>query len=154
MGRPISITLISTILVGVTTALTSAQVKIDTGAYHRAAPAIGWDSLKSRMSYPEICKRAGIEGAYRAYLDVDSTGKVLSYKVDPVNYKHSNNNPDSAFVVRIEAALGSTSWIPARTYAKPIRSRLSIPVVYILRYDNSTNPLVIDADLIIVKPIE
>lgn len=118
--------------------------------YQQAYPAIGWDSLKLRIIYPDLCNRAGVTGAYNAFLDIGSGGQILSSRIEPLNYNHVNNRGDSYFVSALKSAIHSTTWTPAFVKGKPVRSELTVPVMFLLRKKNVTRPIIIDADTIVI----
>lgn len=46
-----------------------------------AQPSVGWDSLRAVIGYPEIARRAGVEGTSNVAVKIDSTGKVMDIMI-------------------------------------------------------------------------
>ncbi len=46
-----------------------------------ARPAAGWDSLKSMITYPEIARRAGVQGYVNVSVELSETGTVESVSI-------------------------------------------------------------------------
>jgi len=65
------------------------------------SPVIGWDALKDSMFYPEILRRAGVEGAAYVYGVIDSTGSIESVTI----YANMERFKES-----VRKAIYSTKW--------------------------------------------
>jgi hypothetical protein len=102
-------------------------------------PEIGWDSLSSKLQYPDYPLRAEANGAYITSMTIDSTGGILSINTIPMNYKHTNNNIDSVFVNQIQTVIRSIHWLPAIEKGKRVESHVQIPIVFYLTDKNSMN---------------
>ena len=111
-------------------------------------PVIGWDSLASLVQFTEIFKRAGIEGAFRSQLTIDSAGVIERIRTTPLNSEHSNNKIDSAFVFRIEQSIRSTPWLPGTEKGVRTRMSISIPFLFYLNLRNPTKVVIINADAV------
>jgi len=46
-----------------------------------ARPVIGWDSLKSLITYPEVARRTGVQGFSNVSVELDSAGNVSDVEV-------------------------------------------------------------------------
>jgi hypothetical protein len=114
-------------------------------------PEIGWDSLNSKLKYPDLPLRVGVGGAYITSMTIDSTGGILSINTIPMNYKHTNNDIDSVFVNRIQTVIRSIQWLPAIEKGRRVESQLQIPIVFYLKNMNSTNIIVRSAEKRIIK---
>lgn len=44
---------------------------------NEGSPEIGWDSLKSLIKYPEIARRAGVQGNASVMVEIDSLGNAV-----------------------------------------------------------------------------
>ena len=64
-------------------------------------PVFGWDSLQQSIRYPEIAKRAGIQGLFYVTVLVDSVGNVRS--VEDTSLVEILRSP-------VEHAIRSTKW--------------------------------------------
>ena len=58
-------------------------------------PAISWDSLRTRMMYPEIYVRAGINALYIAKVAFDSLGNLQTFRINRGLHFYS----DTAYVL-------------------------------------------------------
>ena len=74
-----------------------------------AEPAVGWDSLKSLIRYPEIARRAGVQGHATIKLQLDSSGNVTKLSVCA---------PD-LFTGMIEQTIKGLKWLPGFSLGKP-----------------------------------
>jgi len=67
------------LIIFVFTVTANSQSKPWWGA--NAHPRIGWDSLKTRIGYPEIARRAGIQAIAYVHFMIDSTGQAQNIDV-------------------------------------------------------------------------
>jgi len=81
----------------------------------RAEPADGFEKLGGRTRYPELARRAGIEGTVRAEFFVDERGFVT----DPVCV----NDPGGQTCEEALRALRDTYFRLAKVEGKPVASR-------------------------------
>jgi TonB family protein len=71
--------------------------------HHEAAyPALGWDSLRYQIAYPELARRTGVEGVVSVAVKIDSVGNVIDVIV----------SGNSIFSSTIEAAVKNVVWQP------------------------------------------
>ncbi len=94
-----------------------------------AFPVCGWDSLSSRITYPELCKRAGIEGACVFQLVLDTSGSIVSFR--------SLGTCHPYFVRLVDSVVRTTKWLPAQCDGKPRPSLFEIPVWFY--FSNATD---------------
>jgi TonB family protein len=67
-----------------------------------AYPALGWDSLKTAIQYPEIARRAGVEGISNVAVKIDSVGNVVDIMI----------SGNAIFNNAIEDAVRNVTWQP------------------------------------------
>jgi len=104
------------------------------------SPVIGWDSLTNLVKYPEIARRAGIQGAYYAKFLIDTLGGVQRIKVFKISDLYENE--DTSVIAReISLKLKSTKWIPAITNNAKLFYVLTIPFVFILNQQGQVGPI-------------
>jgi len=93
--------------------------------HFRAGPADGFEKLEARTRYPELARRAGIEGTVRAEFFVDERGFVA----DPVCV----NDPGGQTCEEALRALRDTYFRLAEVEGKPVASR----ACYEFRFDHA-----------------
>ncbi len=92
-------------------------------------PIGGFAAIQENLIYPEIARRAGIEGTVTVYARVSENGDVIDTRIlVPLN---ENNGCNEAAV----AAIKSIKWKPARAKGKPVAVWVSIPVRFKLKTD-------------------
>jgi hypothetical protein len=74
--------------------------------YTPAAPICGWDSLRSRIIFPELFIRACVESLVEVSFSIDTTGAMKDVKLHPVNEKEIHSQIEET----IMKALRSTGW--------------------------------------------
>ena len=95
-------------------------------AYDTAPEPIGgMNAIWKNLKYPEIARRAGVEGTVIILALIDETGNVLDTKV----LNSLGNGCDEAAT----EALTKTKWKPAMQHDKPVKVRVSIPVIFRLK---------------------
>lgn len=103
-----------------------------------ARPVIGWDSLKSAIVYPEIARRAGVEGISNVAVKLDTTGAVIDIMISGYDIFDSS----------IEQAIKKTRWLPEMEGGRPKPVSLFFDVQF--QYKNTKGParrtLIIEAD--------
>lgn len=103
-----------------------------------ARPSAGWDVLKSKIAYPEIARRAGVEGTSNVAVKVDTSGNVVDIIISgyPIF-----NGP-------IEDAVKKVSWTPERDGMKVHSSSVFFDVQFQFRSSGGMQKkvLVIEAD--------
>ena len=85
----------------------------------------GLEGLQGRIQYPELARRAGIEGTVFVQFVVDEQGNV----VDPVCVRDPGGNTCEAAL----AAVQQSQFQPGRQRGKPVKVRFSLPVKFRLR---------------------
>ena len=105
------------------------------------SPKIGWDSLETRIQYPELAKRASYNSAYSVTFRVDSVGILKDVYVESfsgkininhIDYTCALNSMDSSFVQAIKAACNSLEWISSRINNKQTTMTVTIPFVFVV----------------------
>ncbi len=89
-------------------------------------PIGGFAAIQAKLVYPEIARKAGVEG--RVYINVliDERGNVIDTKVLK---SLGNNGCDEAAIEAIKAV----KWKPAKQRDKPVKVWVGIPVVFKLK---------------------
>ena len=85
-------------------------------------PIGGLQGIQEKISYPEIAKRAGVEGKVFIKAFVDETGTVVNAEV----VKGIGGGCDEA---ALEAIL-QTKFTPGKQRGKPIKVQVTVPVVF------------------------
>jgi len=115
--------------------------------YTIPSPTIGWDSLQAKIPYDEILRRAGLEGAYKVTLRIDSIGNVLSDSISLLNDRPELSESDRTLVWRIEYGLKGVRWLPATDNGVPVSCTFSIPIIFYLTYSNVARPIIKHAEV-------
>jgi len=91
------------------------------------APALvgGFQALHKNLKYPEIAKKAGIEGTVIVKAVVDAQGKVIQTEI----IKSLSKECDEA----AGEAVKKTPWEPAQKDGKPVKVAISIPIQFSLK---------------------
>jgi Gram-negative bacterial TonB protein C-terminal len=76
---------------------------------NEGTPVISWDSLKAMISYPEIARRAGVQGYSDVEIQIDSSGNAEQVKVIGWNL----------FLNSIQEAVKKVKWYPRYFNGKP-----------------------------------
>ena len=88
-------------------------------------PIGGLDSLQAKIEYPEIAKRAGIEGKVFIKAYIDEKGNV----VDAGVIKGIGAGCDEAALKAVQ----ETKFIPGMQRGKPVKVQVSIPIIFKLQ---------------------
>lgn len=89
-------------------------------------PIGGFGAIQSKLVYPEIARKAGIEGQVTIYAHIDEKGNVKDTKIlVPLG----NSGCNEAAV----AAIKAVKWKPAKQRDKPVAVWVSIPVKFKLK---------------------
>ncbi|GAB4298322.1 MAG: energy transducer TonB [Ignavibacteriaceae bacterium] len=88
-------------------------------------PIGGIAAIQSKIVYPEIAKRAGVEGKVHVLAFVDETGTVTDAKI----LKGIGAGCDEAAL----DAVKKTKFKPGKQRGKPVKVQVSIPVVFKLQ---------------------
>lgn len=96
-------------------------------AYDEApAPIGGFAAIQRNLVYPEIARKAGVEGRVVINCLIDEKGSVINTRVLK---SLGNNGCDEAAI----AAIKSVKWKPAKQRDKPVKVWIGIPVVFKLK---------------------
>lgn len=88
-----------------------------------ARPVAGWDSLKSMIPYPEIARRAGVQGYANVSVDVDENGAVGSVSVSGYGI----------FRPPVEETVRRVQWLPEFVNGKPVKTSVVFEIQFQLR---------------------
>ncbi|MBN1300630.1 MAG: energy transducer TonB [Melioribacteraceae bacterium] len=88
-------------------------------------PVGGIAAIQSKVHYPEIAKRAGIEGRVMIKALINKEGKVVYTQV----LKGIGGGCDTAAI----EAVKQTVFTPARSDGKPVNAQIVIPILFKLR---------------------
>jgi periplasmic protein TonB len=80
----------------------------------------GIASIQSRVRYPELAKRAGVEGTVYIYAFVDVNGNVVRTEIV--------NDPGAGLGEAAAEAVAQAKFRPGRQRGQPVPVRVSIPV--------------------------
>jgi protein TonB len=89
-------------------------------------PIGGYAAIQKNLVYPEIARRAGVEGTVIIQALIDTKGNVVKTRVLK---SLGNNGCDEAAI----AAIRKTKWKPAMQRDKPVKVWVSIPVIFKLK---------------------
>ena len=89
-------------------------------------PIGGFAAIQSKLQYPEIARKAGVEGRVYVNVLIDVNGNVVDTKILK---SLGNNGCDEAAV----AAIKSVKWIPAKQRDRAVKVWVGIPVVFKLK---------------------
>jgi len=88
-------------------------------------PVGGLEGLQRRVRYPEMARRAGIEGTVFVQFVVDEQGNVSEVQV----VRGIGGGADEAAM----EAVRQTTFRPGRQRGQPVKVRMSLPVRFRLR---------------------
>lgn len=96
-------------------------------AYDEAPQPIGgFEAIQKKLVYPEIARKAGIEGQVTIYAHINERGEVIDTKIlVPLG----NSGCNEAAI----AAIKAVKWKPAKQRDKPVAVWVSIPVRFKLK---------------------
>ncbi len=89
-------------------------------------PIGGFAAIQKNLDYPEIARKAGVEGRVMVHVQIDESGNVVNTKI---LQSLGNNGCDEAAV----AAIKSVKWKPAQQRDRPVKVWVAIPVVFRLK---------------------
>ena len=108
-------------------------------SYVSPSPVIGWDSLRAKLKYPEIARRAGVEGFVKVRVGFDSSGKIRQ-----IENTIGNAGMEISFLFETVAELlRSESWHPALKNDQPVEAS---EVFQFLFYIGELTPILIHTD--------
>ena len=88
-----------------------------------ARPAIGWDSLKGLIAYPEIARRTGVQGYSDVSVEIDSLGNVGDVEVSGFGIF---NQP-------VKEVVKNVKWLPELSKGKPIAATVLMEIQFQLK---------------------
>jgi len=89
-------------------------------------------AIQQNLVYPEIARKAGIEGVVTVYAQIGVNGEVVKTKI--LKSLGENNGCDEAAV----AAIKAVKWQPGKAKDQPVSVWVSIPVKFKIQNDQST----------------
>ena len=89
-------------------------------------PVGGFQAIQRRLVYPEIARKAGVEGRVLVWAQVDVDGAVVRTKIVK---SLGPNGCDEAAV----NAIKSVDWKPAKQRDRPVKVWIAVPVDFRLR---------------------
>lgn len=89
-------------------------------------PIGGFAAIQKNLKYPEIARKAGIEGTVIIYAKISTKGKVINTKV----VKPLGNSGCNEAAIN---AIKKVKWKPAMQRDKPVTVWVSVPVKFKLR---------------------
>jgi protein TonB len=92
----------------------------------RPEPIGGMAAIQRNLIYPEMARKAGVEGTVLVQAIIDEKGNVVTTTVIK---SLGNNGCDEA----AQAAIKKVKWKPAMQRDKPVRVQIAIPVIFKLR---------------------
>lgn len=100
------------------------------------SPIGGFQAIQKNVHYPEIARRAGIEGQVVVFAQIDVDGNVTDTMVKT---SLGENGCDEAAI----EAIKKTKWQPAKRDGNPVKVWVSIPIIFKLKQskiDDSQSP--------------
>lgn len=89
-------------------------------------PIGGFAAIQRNLKYPEIARKAGVEGRVMVHVQIDEKGNVVNTKI---LQSLGNNGCDEAAV----EAIKSVKWKPAMQRDRAVKVWVAIPVVFKLK---------------------
>jgi protein TonB len=89
-------------------------------------PIGGFNAIQKMLVYPEIARKAGVEGRVTVQAQIDVTGEVIRTKV--VQSLGPNGCDEAAI-----AAIRAVKWKPAKQRDRPVKVWIAVPVDFRLR---------------------
>lgn len=89
-------------------------------------PIGGFEAIQRNLVYPEIARKAGVEGRVIVHVLIDERGNVVATRILK---SLGNNGCDEAAV----AAIKSVKWKPAMQRDRPVKVWVAIPVIFKLK---------------------
>jgi TonB family protein len=94
-------------------------------------PIGGFAAIQENLVYPELARRAGIEGIVIVHAQVSESGEVIDTRI--LQSLGEDNGCDEAAV----AAIKAVKWQPAKSKDQPVSVWVSIPVRFKLKGDST-----------------
>ena len=86
-------------------------------------PAEGWEAFQTRVVYPEMAQKAGMEGEVLIYVYIDERGQVTDMKV-------AEGSHETGFVDAACDAIRQTKFKPGQRHSIPVGMWLAVRVVF------------------------
>jgi TonB family protein len=104
-------------------------------------PIGGFAAIQENLHYPEIARKAGIEGTVIVYAKIDTEGVVTNTKiVKPLGEKNGCNEA-------AVQAIKTVKWMPAKQRDKSVAVWVSVPVKFKLSKESKEGLLVPGSDI-------
>lgn len=87
-------------------------------------PIGGIAAIQERVKYPEIAKRAGIQGTVYVEVFLDENGNVVRTNI----VKGVPEDKEGMLSAAAQEAVKNTKFTPGMQHGKPVRVRMSIPI--------------------------
>jgi protein TonB len=91
-------------------------------------PVGGMAAVLRNIEYPEIARRAGVEGSVLLYVQVDEKGEIVNTRVMKLEGL-------DVFVTAAIKAVKSVKWKPAMQRDRPVKVWASVPIEFVLKTD-------------------
>jgi len=88
-------------------------------------PVGGFEAIQKHLRYPEIGRKAGIEGAVILQVEIDENGVVGSMKV-----LQKPGGGSAGFDEAAMTAIRNVKWKPALLDGKPVAVKIAVPVIF------------------------
>lgn len=89
-------------------------------------PIGGFAAIQEKLKYPEIARKAGVEGRVLVYAQIDEQGQVVRTRV--IQSLGPNGCDEAA-----EAAIRAVKWKPAKQRDRAVKVWIAVPVDFKLR---------------------
>jgi hypothetical protein len=108
---------------------------IYTSNYILPEPINGFNSIQDSISYPELSLKLGAESAFRANVNIDTSGNVTDISFNPIS-QNNFSQIDSIFITYVQLKLNRIKWVPAKFNGKIITSKISFPFIFLIMQGN------------------
>jgi len=96
-------------------------------------PINGYNSIQDSLIFPEIPRMAGIESAFRAVLNIDTSGTVTKMAFKPM-FRTTLYPIDSVYISTVRSRLNKIQWKPAKLNGEIIECGICIPFIFIFTH--------------------
>ena len=105
-------------------------------------PVIGWDSLSRLISYPEIARRAEVQGGYLVKLRIDTLGNIQQINVFELSFYKEQVDTSLILSHSLYHTLNKLHWIPAMRAGKKEDCTITIPVLFIVKIQGQSETII------------
>ncbi len=106
-------------------------------------PLYGWDDFTSRLRFPEIARRASLQGSYLASLTIDSLGNPHDINIIKLQIRLTVcDSSEDIFYEVLRDRLSSTRWTPGSISGEKMECKITVPFIFLLN-DSLTAPPII-----------